>query len=127
MVEKSSVARDFRFLKDRVLAVLIFGSSVKEEGGDIDVCIVARDDPKKVLKEVFSKADASKYDVWVFEELPLYMKMEVIENHEIVLCKDELELYEYFYQFKKLWKDQKRRNTLSKEELKAMLDRHNKA
>ncbi|ADC66001.1 DNA polymerase beta domain protein region [Ferroglobus placidus DSM 10642] len=123
MVEKSDVARDFGFLKDRVLAVLIFGSSVKGKGRDVDVCIVAKDDPKKILKEVFSKVDASKYDVWIFEELPLYMKIEVIENHEIVFCKDELELYEYFYQFRKLWKDQKRRNTLSKEELKAMLSK----
>ena len=123
MVEKSSVAKDFSFLKDRVLAVLIFGSSVKEEGRDIDVCIVAKSDPKKILKDVFSNVDPSKYDVWVFEELPLYMKMEVIENHEIVYCKDELELYEYFYFFRKLWKDQKRRNVVSKEELKAMLDK----
>lgn len=121
MVEKSRVAADLGFLKDRVLAVLIFGSSVKGEGRDIDVCIVAREDPKEVLREVFSKVDASKYDVWVFEELPLYMKIEVIENHEIVFCKDELELYEYFYQFRKLWKDQERRNKLSREDLKAML------
>lgn len=88
----------------------------------MDVCIVAKSDPKKILKDVFSNVDPSKYDVWVFEELPLYMKMEVIENHEIVYCKDELELYEYFYFFRKLWKDQKRRN-MSKEELKAMLDK----
>jgi len=57
----------------------------------------------------------------VFEELPLYMKMEVIDNHEIVFAKDELELYEYFYYFRKLWKDQRRRNELSREELREFL------
>jgi hypothetical protein len=34
------------------------------------------------------------------------MKMEVIENHEVVFCRDLPELYEYFYFFRKLWKDQ---------------------
>jgi len=121
MVTKDDIAKDFCFLKDKVLAVLLFGSSVKEKGRDIDVCVVSKDNPEKVLKNVFSKVDTSKYDIWIFEELPLYMKMEVVENHEIVFCRDELELQEYFYQFRKLWKDQKRRNTVSKDELKLML------
>ncbi len=123
MVTKDEIAKDFSFLKDEVLAVLLFGSSVKGEGRDVDICVVSKDNPEKVLKRVFSKVDASKYDIWIFEELPLYMKMEVIENHEIVFCKDELELYEYFYQFRKLWKDQKHRNTVSKEDLELMLKR----
>ncbi len=122
MVAKGDVKRDFDFLKDRVLAVLIFGSSVRGEGRDVDVCIVAGRDPEDLLKEVFANVDANKYDIWIFEELPLYMKIEVIENHEIVFCKDEAELYEYFYHFRKLWKDQKRRNSVSREELKLMLE-----
>ncbi|MBE8540415.1 nucleotidyltransferase domain-containing protein [Geoglobus acetivorans] len=116
------VARDFEFLKDRVLAVLIFGSAVSEaEAGDVDVCIVA---PSGFdLREVFMRVDVAgkNYDVWLFEELPLYMKMEVILNHVVVYCRDILELYEYFYFFRKLWKDQERRNRLTKEELGEML------
>jgi len=125
MAERESVARvseDFEFLKDRVLAVLIFGSAVDyDENRDIDVCIVS---PEGLdIKEVFKRVDVSgkKYDVWLFEELPLYMKMEVIERHIIVFCRDLLELYEYFYQFRKLWKDQIRRNKVTKEDLEQML------
>jgi hypothetical protein len=129
MVEKESAARiakDFEFLKDRVLAVLIFGSAVDGEGRggrDTDICIVAPEGFD--IKEVFRKVDVSgkKYDVWLFEELPLYMKMEVIEKHEVVFCRDILELYEYFYQFRKLWKDQKRRNEVTREDLRRMLRR----
>jgi len=116
------VARDFEFLKDRVLAVLIFGSSVSEaEARDVDVCIVAPNGFD--IREVFMRIDVTgkNYDVWLFEELPLYMKMEVILNHVVVHCKDILELYEYFYFFRKLWKDQERRNRLTKEEIGEML------
>jgi len=123
MASRDDLAKDFSFLKEKVLAVLIFGSSVKEKGRDLDVCIVSGADPKDVLKDVFVNVDTSKYDVWIFEELPLYMKMEVIENHEIVFCRDEAELYEYFYFFRKLWKDQKRRNSLSEEDIKSILAR----
>lgn len=118
------VAEDFGFLKDRVLAVLILGSSV--DGGiagsrDVDVCIVAPEGFD--IKEVFRHVDVvgKGYDVWLFEELPLYMKMEVIEKHEVVFCRDIPELYEYFYRFRKLWKDQKRRNQVTRDELERML------
>ncbi|WP_457590837.1 DNA polymerase subunit beta [Geoglobus sp.] len=116
------VARDFEFLKDRVLAVLIFGSAVSEgEARDVDVCIVAPDGFD--LREVFMRVNVTgkNYDVWLFEELPLYMKMEVILNHVVVYCRDTLELYEYFYFFRKLWKDQERRNRLTREEIGEML------
>ena len=39
----------------------------------------------------------------VFEELPLYIQMDIIKNR--VIYGDKFELSEYFYQFRKLWKD----------------------
>ena len=36
------------------------------------------------------------YDVWLFEELQFYIKMEVSLNHVVVYCRDTLELYGYF-------------------------------
>ncbi len=122
MVARDCVAKDFEFLKDRVKAILIFGSSVGGEGRDIDVCVVAGEkDPKEILKEIFLNVNVEKYDVWIFEELPLYMKIEVIENHKIVYCKDVADLYEYFYKFRKIWKDQEHRNKLSRDEILSML------
>lgn len=50
------------------------------------------------------------------------MKMEVIENHLIVICEDIPELFEYFYQFRKLWKDQEHRNRLTREEINSILE-----
>lgn len=108
------VMDDFEFLKkdDRVLAVLVFGSHVKEEaheGSDVDVCIVAPEsDPLEVLGEVWENVDTEgkNYDVHTFEELSLKMKHQVMENHETVWSRDRYRLQEYFYRFRKLWKDQ---------------------
>ena len=46
------------------------------------------------------------YDVKIFELLPLYLKIEIINNYE-VLYGDILAISEYFYTFLKIWKDMK--------------------
>src|SRR3989338_1017140 len=101
------IKKDFDFLEKKVLAVLLYGSVQKSEDSersDIDICIVApKQDVKELIKEVFRNVDVhgKKYDVFVFEELPLYIKAEIIQNHTIVLGNAP-ELYEYLYFFRKL-------------------------
>ncbi|MHA1342768.1 MAG: DNA polymerase subunit beta, partial [Promethearchaeota archaeon] len=58
-----------------------------------------------------------KYDVRTFQELPLYIKIKVIEKGVLIYAPDEPALYEYFYFYRKLWTDQKHRQELSKAEL----------
>jgi hypothetical protein len=43
-----------------------------------------------------------------------------MESNEIIYAKDVYELYEYFYHFRKLWRDQAPRQKLTKEELAEM-------
>jgi len=119
------IERDFAFLKDRVLAILIFGSKAKgeeHEKSDYDICIV-KADSHEIIREVFRRIDVinKKYDVHLFEELPLYMKIEVIKNHRVIFSRDIYGLYEYFYFYRKLWKDQERRNKMDKEDLLKIL------
>lgn len=95
---------------DGVLAVLQFGSSIKNNtlARDIDICIVAPEAKNKalILLEAFSKIYKPGYDIWLFEELPLYMKAEIIKNHKILWCRDIHNLYDYFAKIMKIWKDQ---------------------
>jgi len=102
------IRRDFREFKDSCMGILLYGSHVRGEAtgrSDVDVCLVR---PKPgVYKQVLQKL-GGKYDVKVFEELPLYVQIEVIRNY-IVIYGDELELSEYFYSFRKLWKDMEHR------------------
>lgn len=125
---------------ERVLAVLLFGSFVEDERhsqSDIDVTVVVpgasyhyydcegvseeRVDIKDVLLKVFRKVDtvSKNYDVHIFEELPLHIQYRIIEEHEVIYTADRLGMHEYFYNYRKLWNDQKHRNTMSKEELLA--------
>lgn len=110
------IRKDFEFLSNEVLAIVIYGSRAKgeeTERSDIDVCIVA---PNRNSSEIFKKTLSLDYDIKIFELMPLYLKAEVIENHEIVYTSDLLEFYEYLYFYRKIWKDQKHRQGMTKEE-----------
>lgn len=118
---------EFSFLKNEVLGVLLFGSNAdnsRVKRSDVDICVVA---PKQkqlsILSLVCQKIDIykKKYDVYTFEELPLYMKAEVLRNHKIIVSKDLPKLYEYLYFYQKLWDEQKHRQEVTKEEVLSML------
>ncbi|WP_258084366.1 nucleotidyltransferase domain-containing protein [Thermococcus thermotolerans] len=104
----AQLRRDFQEFKDSCMGILLYGSHAKGEAtnrSDVDVCLVK---PKPgVCREVLKKL-GGKYDVKVFEELPLYVQIEVIKNHKVIYG-DELELSEYFYRFRKLWRDMEHR------------------
>jgi predicted nucleotidyltransferase len=118
--------RDFLFLQDRVLGIMLFGSwalGEANERSDIDLCIIAPEveDKASLWREAISEPRNSRYDVRIFELLPLYMKMAVIEEGVVVYSRDVLDLHEYFYPFRREWGDQKHRQQLSREELRSLL------
>ncbi|MFQ6124675.1 MAG: nucleotidyltransferase domain-containing protein [Candidatus Heimdallarchaeota archaeon] len=102
---------DFKELaKDNEIhAILAFGSSVSGENtarSDVDVCIVApaAQDRVEVLRRAWRQV-GGKYDLWLFEELPLYIQAEILQNHQILYCSDIPALFEYFYPVRKLISD----------------------
>ena len=46
-----------------------------------------------------------KYDIKIFETLPLYMKAEVLENAVVVWVDDEPEMMYYLYRWRRLIED----------------------
>lgn len=130
MVEIEPVRKDFFFLssRDDILAILLYGSVVKGEDtphSDIDICIVAPSckDKRSLLNEIYRKLDVylKKYDVRFFEELPLYIQINILENNKIIYSKNVYELYEYFYYFRKLWDDQAMRQKVTAVEMAQIL------
>ena len=114
-------------IPEEVLAILIFGSCVENErlARDIDICVVApkAENKASLLLKMLSMLSTPKTDIWLFEELPLYMKAEVIQKHKILWCKNIKELYLYFAETMKLWRDQKtRRDKFLKQLLKSQKD-----
>ncbi|MEA1999474.1 MAG: DNA polymerase subunit beta [Euryarchaeota archaeon] len=119
---KRRVKKDFEPLLDDVLGVLLYGSlaaGVDSERSDIDISIVAPSicDKSGFSRRVLSNVRDARYDVRVFELMPLYLKAEVVEKGEIIYTKNIFKLYEYFYYFRKIWEDQKHRQKLSKKEV----------
>jgi predicted nucleotidyltransferase len=101
--------KEFEFIKDDVQGILLYGSHVRQcadERSDIDICLIK---PRNngILGQAFKKV-ASKYDLKIFEDLPLYIKMEIIENY-IIIYGDEPSISYYFYHFRKSWEDMKYR------------------
>jgi len=120
---RGKVREDLRFLFDNslVLGVLVYGSVVtgeSNERSDIDICVVSpsASDRVELSRWILSNVRAERYDVRVFELMPLYLKMDVVEQGEVIYSRDIYELYEYFYTFRKLWDDQKRRQMLTEKE-----------
>ena len=104
----AQLKRDFEEFKDSCLGVVLYGSYAKgtqTKRSDIDVCLIK---PKKGTYERVLEKLGGKYDVKIFEDLPLYLKIEIIKNYKVI-HGNELEISEYFYHFRKLWKDMEKR------------------
>ncbi len=128
MVKKEFLNRiynDFKSIIEnrKILGILILGSYSEGENtdrSDIDICIVAPDENiQELLAFIWKEINTNlkKYDVRVFNEIPLFIKIQVIEKGILLYTPDKYDLYEYFYFYRKLWSDQKHRQEISKFEL----------
>ena len=89
---------------------VIYGSYVRKQctpRSDIDIAVITRiKDPAENIKIFWSLLPKIKpgYDLRIFELLPLNIKASIIRNY-IVVFGDPLDISEYFYFYRKIWKD----------------------
>lgn len=102
------IRRDLEPLKDH--EVVLYGSWCSGDWtprSDIDVAVLSRsqDDQKnrKLWFSLLGKAP-QRYDVRVFELLPLHVQINVVENYQVVFG-DPVDVSEYFYPVRRRWKD----------------------
>ena len=89
-----------RAKKDKdVIAIAVFGSFArKERHRDIDVCIFLRS--KMANLEMsrkrldYLKGAPGKFDVQIFQQLPVYIRHRVLKEGKIIFCADEGALYD---------------------------------
>jgi len=62
------------------------------------------------------KVEISEVLMKVFREVNVVSK-----DHEVFSTKSMYGTHEYFYNYRKLWEDQKHRNTMTEDELKARI------
>jgi len=111
--EFGQIREKLKFLKEKH-DVVAYGSYV--EGGmrpnsDIDIAVISHQTNKelniKLQEELLGKFPL-KYEVRIFELLPIYIQISIIENFRVVFG-NILEISEFFYQYRKKWDDCKYR------------------
>lgn len=92
-------------------SVVIYGSYITDyyipHKSDIDIAIITQKKDKESnisIWKSFWGEFPDVYDIKIFELLSLTLKMEVIENYQVVFG-DPLEISEYFYHYRSIWKD----------------------
>jgi hypothetical protein len=91
--------------KDKdVIAIMLFGSYArnKEYARDIDLCVFLN--KNYTAKEIFKKrlnylsGLPDKFDIQIFQQLPLYVKISVLKEGKMLFCKNEDLIYELAYE-----------------------------
>ena len=91
--------------------IVLYGSFVtgryNPRRSDIDVALLTRSSEKVTNIAAWQVALGKcppPYDVRVFELFPLFLQAEVIQGYQVVF-RNSLDISEYFYQFRKIWRD----------------------
>jgi len=83
----------------KVKFVILYGSAAEGrmiEGSDIDLSIYYDGDPEEESRfrfEVLSELFDDAYDVQMFQQLPLYVRVEILKG-KMIYCGDKKFLYE---------------------------------
>ena len=125
------IKKDLEFLnkpawEERLLGVLLYGSWARGDArpeSDIDLCIVVPEtsDRAALWREFVSHLRDQRYEVRIFEMLPLHIKIAVIDEGVVLHSRDDLQLWEYFCPFRREWEDQKHRHMLDPEEMRSLI------
>ena len=94
--------------------VVMHGSALSDlftPRSDVDVAVVARDadaSRNRALWRGIVGSAPDRYDIRVYELLPLPVRVAIARRHEVVFG-DRVELSSYFYRDRRTWKDQEPR------------------
>ncbi len=77
-----------------IIAVVLFGSFArgKKTAKDIDICMFLKKTDHKIIIKISSVSD--KFDVHIFEDLPVYIRQRILKEGRIIYCSDNKLLYE---------------------------------
>ena len=90
--------------------IILFGSTSKgteTSRSDIDVAILSGSADQNKNRDLFRKmleVNRPPFDVKIFELLPIHVQMDIQESYKVLLG-DPLEIAEYFYLKRRIWKD----------------------
>lgn len=81
-----------------VLGVVVFGSFVDSESfNDVDIALVVPEEEKRFDKLLEYQPYDDFFDISIFQDLPVYVRIEVVRNGEIRYFHDFDRLYDIFF------------------------------
>ncbi|MGQ4914955.1 MAG: nucleotidyltransferase domain-containing protein [Candidatus Asgardarchaeia archaeon] len=85
-----------------ILAIMLFGSYARgEQFSDIDVCLVLNKPLSNLemskMRVKYQSLLGDAFDVQIYQQLPLYIRVRVLREGIVVYCRDEDKLYELAY------------------------------
>jgi len=94
------------------LWVVVFGSYVKQRSiRDIDIAVITkikdRDENMRIWYDLIGRFPPI-YDIKIFELMPLKIKASIMNDYKVIYG-NIADISEYFYFYRKLWNDNKRR------------------
>jgi predicted nucleotidyltransferase len=110
--EITGILRDIVLIPADIPGIYLFGSLAEgrsDERSDIDICLVAgRDlDPVRLQSLAWQYLSSDRYDVRIFELLPLYLQIRILAQGILLSSPDQAALCEYLYPWWKRWDDQR--------------------
>jgi len=97
---------------EKVRFIILYGSASDDrmkEGSDIDICVYYEgDDASEFRLKVLSELFEDIYDIKVFQQLPLYLRMETLQG-KVLYCDDEQFIFDKAYETIKDFEGFKRR------------------
>jgi uncharacterized protein len=109
---KVEILQELSSLPVKLPGVFLYGSQAEgtaDERSDTDLCLVAGTDLDPVLlqKQAWRHIRADKYDIRIFELLPLFMQIRILSKGILIASPDPYALSEYLYPWWKRWDDQR--------------------
>lgn len=97
-----------------VRGILVYGSVIKgyaDRSSDIDICVIQKEgiESKDLYERILYVSADERYDIVAFNEIPWYLRGEILKNHEVIYAEDVDELDFWLYKRLKIWNGMKRR------------------
>ncbi|MCF7875978.1 nucleotidyltransferase domain-containing protein [Candidatus Bipolaricaulota bacterium] len=97
-----------------ILAVMLYGSQVRKtqeetSGSDLDICLILdrrenrNERPERTVSpsrkrlDYLSEIDPQMVDLQIFQQLPIYIRKQILEEGQLEYCVDKDRLYDLAY------------------------------